>query len=135
MILLWDILEVRVIITLAFTIFSVLALYAAYMTCKINPADDAVLNKDRENTDPGRVYCYLCEIHVHSSSKHCKYCDKCVLNFDHHCKWLNTCVGKKNYRYFLFLVATVGCLTTLSLTLTAIYFVEYFNTPDSFQIR
>lgn len=135
MILLWDYIGVRVAITLFFSLCSVVALFAAYITCDINPADDAVLNKTAEYTEPGRVFCYLCETHVHSSSKHCKYCDKCVLHFDHHCKWLNTCIGRKNYRFFLTLVVAVGGLTTLSLTLSAIYFVELFLHPESFMLR
>lgn len=135
MTLLWDNIGVRVAITLFFSLCSVIALVAAYITCDINPADDAVLNKKAEYSEPGRVFCYLCETHVHSTSKHCKYCDKCVLNFDHHCKWLNTCVGNKNYRFFLLLIVAVGGITTLSLTLSLIYFVELFLYPTSFLLR
>lgn len=140
--LLWDILAVRIVITILFSIFSILAAVAAYATCGTDPADSAVIAKNcppnERNTvpsAPNAVFCYLCEAHVNETSKHCKYCDKCVEKFDHHCKWLNTCIGRKNYRYFLSLVLCIGFITTLALTLNSIYLVEYFQWPNWFQIR
>mmetsp|Transcript_23281 Transcript_23281/g.23495 ORF Transcript_23281/g.23495 Transcript_23281/m.23495 type:complete len:184 (+) Transcript_23281:197-748(+) len=119
-ILLWDLIAVQVILTIFFSLCSIIAAYAAYVTCKIDPADDACIEKRSEYTDPARIYCYICETHVHATSKHCKYCDKCVINFDHHCKWLNTCIGQKNYKSFLLLICAVGGLTTLSLSLSSL---------------
>lgn len=134
-----------VIVTLVYCIASVTAFVAAYLTCTIDPADDAVCAKEGNvtvgvggfptNGDDPQVYCYICEVNVHNSSKHCRFCDKCVRRFDHHCKWLNTCIGAKNYRYFLILVFAVGVMTTESLTLSIAYLVETYSTPELFRAR
>lgn len=113
--LLWNHTADQVIITLFFCIASVCAAVAAYATCTIDPADDAIVDTSvqtcfnhrknpgsdenkSQNSAEAKIYCYYCEIHVFESSKHCRFCNKCVQRFDHHCKWLNTCVGSKNYR-------------------------------------
>lgn len=102
--LLWNNLASKVVLTVLFCVFAVLSFISVVCTCSIDPADDAlcrISQLPQQNSDENQIYCYLCEIHVHQSSKHCRYCDKCVTRFDHHCKWLNTCIGEKNYGYFL----------------------------------
>ena len=67
------------------------------------------------------IVCYLCEARVESTSKHCRFCDKCVVRFDHHCKWLNTCIGRRNYNYFLGVIASTWIFSVLQLALTGYY--------------
>jgi hypothetical protein len=104
------------------------------MCCMIDPADDAVGGTLTcpELPAGASVYCYICELSVHKSSKHCRYCDKCVLRLDHHCKWLNTCVGKKNYRYFLAVMTGAGLQTSISLIISIAYLVETYAYPNDF---
>jgi len=93
-----------------------------------------------EEEQQQQITCYLCEASVDPSSKHCRFCDKCVVRFDHHCKWLNTCVGRKNYRYFLAVVAATWTFATLQLALTAFVLAELAvpslrSTPNSVRRR
>ena len=53
-------------------------------------------------------YCYTCNIIKPPRTSHCAACDNCCQRFDHHCLWLGNCVGKRNYKYFFFLVSTLN---------------------------
>jgi palmitoyltransferase len=119
--LIWTHPAAQAFLTFFFCLTSIVAVYAAYKTCSVDPADDALHpenveyicdclrgsgakssisdSNNRDEKKDEQIYCYLCETHVFESSKHCRFCNKCVQRFDHHCKWLNTCVGEKNYRY------------------------------------
>jgi hypothetical protein len=134
--LLWNDLSAKIILTFFFTVFAVLSAVSVAYTCAIDPADDVLCApaKIPDRTDE-QIYCYLCEIHVHSSSKHCRYCDKCVKRFDHHCKWLNTCIGEKNYVYFLAIVLFVFLLTVESFGLSLAFMIESFASPHQFHVR
>jgi len=131
--LLWPHIAVEVIITFFFSLVSLLGMIYGYYTCCTDPADDAILGNSRVNTTTEEtLYCYLCELNVHNTSRHCRFCDKCVKGFDHHCKWLNTCVGSKNYKYFLGVVASVSLQTTISLALSLAFLIEAYAFPKYF---
>mmetsp|Transcript_26654 Transcript_26654/g.39595 ORF Transcript_26654/g.39595 Transcript_26654/m.39595 type:complete len:345 (-) Transcript_26654:144-1178(-) len=131
--LMWRIHAVIVPITVVFIVASIVSAWAGYVTCAVDPADDS-LTKDAAHCDSD-VYCYLCEVNVHNTSKHCRFCDKCVKRFDHHCKWLNTCIGEKNYKYFLILVGGVGVMTTICLFFSIYFLVESFTSRGRFLDR
>lgn len=133
--LLWKALAAKIVITVVFILFAISTGVFAYLTCKIDPADQVLCTIGFEHPTDETIHCYLCETNVHNSSKHCRYCDKCVQRFDHHCKWLNTCVGEKNYRYFLGIIVSVFLLTLTSFTISLALMIESFADTDDFMRR
>lgn len=133
--LLWQNTAVVVVVTIIFGLATIIAFFSGYKVCHIDPIDPLILNKDSNITDDDRINCYLCKVHVHSSSKHCRFCNKCVYRFDHHCKWLNTCVGGNNYRYFLGILASVGTQVSTSFLLSIAYLVEIYAYPNKHTYR
>lgn len=86
------------IIYLAFKFISICIVVLIYVK---DPTDS--INFLTDSTIATR--CTICSKYVKSVSKHCIQCNRCIEDFDHHCKWLNTCIGKKNYSYFIYLIA------------------------------
>lgn len=78
-------------------------------------------------------FCYLCQAHCLSSSKHCSQCDRCVFNFDHHCQWLNNCVGSRNYRSFMSLLYSALYLLCVHLAACIYSITLYIRDLNSFQ--
>ena len=72
-------------------------------------------------------YCYTCFHFRPPRTSHCAVCDNCVENFDHHCLWLGTCVGKRNYKYFYYLISLISILCFIILISSIIYVIQYFK--------
>ncbi|XP_065675108.1 uncharacterized protein LOC136071992 isoform X1 [Hydra vulgaris] len=105
----------------------------------LDPADPAVRGKTTKKPAFDRkkhsrvienCYCYICEAHVSSTTKHCSVCNKCVSDFDHHCKWLNNCIGGRNYKLFLGSCIS-GFLTALSMFIIDFYLMIVYYTARS----
>ena len=68
------------------------------------------------------IECPTCKITKIARSKHCSLCNVCIERQDHHCIWINGCIGAKNYRYFLWFLAShfIMCLD-IAFIITFIY--------------
>lgn len=107
---------------------------AGALACSTDPIDEnawkpqASGHQDAAATQDKHL-CYVCQLLVNKNSRHCRFCNKCVDRFDHHCRWLNNCVGAKNYRYFLSLLVSALCLTSIQLAMSVVLIVKY-HTDD-----
>ena len=72
-------------------------------------------------------YCYTCFHFRPPRTSHCAECDNCVENFDHHCLWLGTCVGKRNYKYFFYLLSLTSVLCFMVVISSVIFLIEFFK--------
>ena len=72
-------------------------------------------------------FCYSCSLFRPPRTSHCAICDNCVERFDHHCLWLGTCVGKRNYKYFYFLIGV--------LNICALFQIGFFIYILVFEVR
>ena len=58
----------------------------------------------------GKTYCNICKIYKLERTHHCSTCNSCVRVHSHHCEITNCCIGKRNYKYFLFMIFFGFCL-------------------------
>lgn len=72
-------------------------------------------------------YCYSCNHFKPPRTSHCAECDNCVEHFDHHCLWMGTCVGKRNYKFFFFLVITSNLLALFQIFASVAYIVYHYQ--------
>ena len=72
-------------------------------------------------------YCYTCFHFRPPRTSHCAECDNCVENFDHHCLWLGTCVGKRNYKYFYYLLSLTSILCFIVVISSVILLIKFFR--------
>ena len=72
-------------------------------------------------------YCYTCFHFRPPRTSHCAECDNCVEKFDHHCLWMGTCVGKRNYKYFYYLITFVTILSIICIISCVYYIINYFK--------
>lgn len=122
-------------------LFSLLAIYFGGVACTTDPIDEHLAVHYRTNPNgrskggDGKIFCWVCQVHVKKTSKHCRFCDKCVDEFDHHCQWLNTCVGGKNYKPFFRCVCMVFLFTLIELISISVLIARFYSTSTKDGIR
>ncbi|CAG9328522.1 unnamed protein product [Blepharisma stoltei] len=106
------------VITFLYSVALFLTLFWGFRATYADPLDQVVAEELRAkkwdlpfDAKKYNQICTVCNTHVTFESKHCGNCDKCIDGFDHHCNWLNNCVGKKNYAFFAYLIASLEALT------------------------
>ena len=75
-------------------------------------------------------YCYTCFHFRPPRTSHCAECDNCVQNFDHHCLWMGTCVGKRNYKFFYYLLFFTTLFDIIQIIISIGYLINHLRHKD-----
>ena len=75
-------------------------------------------------------YCYTCFHFRPPRTSHCAECDNCVQNFDHHCLWMGTCVGKRNYKFFYYILFLTSFCALIQSFSSIGYIANHFKHSD-----
>ena len=115
---------------LAFGLFEAAFVTAALRLMTSKPrAVPKEVESPAEGEERMELYCELCQMYVHSGTKHCGKCHCCVDGFDHHCKWLNTCIGGRNYRLFIGLLVALLLVTVILISSEAVVLQQDLELP------
>ncbi|KAL7668803.1 hypothetical protein ACOME3_009489 [Neoechinorhynchus agilis] len=55
-------------------------------------------------------FCRTCKMFRTPRASHCRLCDNCVEKFDHHCPWVGNCIGRRNHKFYLLFLLSLGLL-------------------------